>query len=287
MRTKKQMMDLILGYAARDERVRAVAMNGSRLNPRIAPDRFQDYDVVYLVRELDSFLKDPAWVDYFGPRIILQTPEDGRLFPPELGGWYSYLMLFTDENRIDLTLIPIADLERYCADDTLTKVLLDKDGLFPVLPAPSDEKHHIKKPTADQFAACCNEFWWVSTYVAKGLCREKILYAIHHLNACVREELLRMLSWQVGIQTGFSLSAGKCYQDLPNYLDASTNDLLLAASRQNGYAACWEALFNLCGLFCEASHFVAGQLGFPLPPEEGPVAQYLKRLCIAHPPSDF
>lgn len=86
MRTKKQMMDLILSFAQKDDRIRAVAMNGSRLDSNITPDRFQDYDVVYFVREMDSFLADSAWVDYFGPRIIMQTPEDGRLFPPSWAG---------------------------------------------------------------------------------------------------------------------------------------------------------------------------------------------------------
>ena len=104
MRTEQQMMELILGYAQKDDRVRAVAMNGSRVNPGLPADRFQDYDIVYLVREKDSFLQNPDWIDSFGPRIILQTPEDERFFQPSLGGWYSYLMLFADENRIDLTM---------------------------------------------------------------------------------------------------------------------------------------------------------------------------------------
>lgn len=287
MRTEKQIMDLILGFAEKDDRVRAVALNGSRVNKSIPPDRFQDYDVVYLVREMDSFLKDPAWIDYFGERIILQTPEDERFFTPTLGGWYTYLMLFADENRIDLMLIPISDAEQYAKADTLTKILLDKDALFPALPPPSDEAYRVKKPTAEQYAACCNEFWWTSTYVAKGLCREKIFYAIKHLNDCVREALLTMLSWQAGIETGFTISVGKGAQHLPAYLDEQTNALLLSASRQDGYAACWEALFTMCGLFCEASHFVAEQLAYPLPAEEAPVAQYLKRMCIAYPPTDF
>lgn len=284
MRTKKQMMDLILNFAQTDDRIRAVAMNGSRLDENITPDRFQDYDVVYFVREMESFLTDPAWVDYFGPRIIMQTPEDGRLFPPELGGWYTYLMLFEDENRIDLMLIPLSDTERYCKADTLTKILLDKDGLFPALPAPSDAMYHIKRPSAERYAGCCNEFWWVSTYVAKGLCRRKIHYAIWHLNQCLREELLRMLSWQVGIQTDFSLSVGKCYQNLPYYLEEETSALLLSASRQDGEAACWDALFAMCTLFSEASRFVAGQLGFAPPEEEEGVRQYLQRLFEAYPP---
>ena len=42
MRTEQQMMELILGYAQKDDRVRAVAMNGSRVNPGLPADRFQE-----------------------------------------------------------------------------------------------------------------------------------------------------------------------------------------------------------------------------------------------------
>ena len=42
-------------------------------------------------------------------------------------------------------------------------------------------------------------------YVIKGLCRKEILFAIDHFNQIVRHELLRMISWKVGIETGFKL----------------------------------------------------------------------------------
>ena len=45
MRSEKEMYDLILDIAKRDERIRAVYMNGSRANPNIKKDIFQDYDV--------------------------------------------------------------------------------------------------------------------------------------------------------------------------------------------------------------------------------------------------
>ena len=51
MRTEKEMFELILGVAKRDERVRAVYMNGSRANPNVKKDLFQDYDIVYAVME--------------------------------------------------------------------------------------------------------------------------------------------------------------------------------------------------------------------------------------------
>jgi aminoglycoside 6-adenylyltransferase len=55
------MLDLILDFAWQDERVRVVAMNGSRANPNAPRDAFQDYDIVFVVTEMDSFLASDAW----------------------------------------------------------------------------------------------------------------------------------------------------------------------------------------------------------------------------------
>lgn len=58
MRSEKEMYDLILDIAKRDERIRAVYMNGSRANPNIKKDIFQDYDIVYVVTETKTFIED-------------------------------------------------------------------------------------------------------------------------------------------------------------------------------------------------------------------------------------
>ena len=42
MRTEQEMMDLIMDVAKKDERIRAVYMNGSRTNPNATKDIFQD-----------------------------------------------------------------------------------------------------------------------------------------------------------------------------------------------------------------------------------------------------
>lgn len=54
MRTEKEMYDLILDIAQKDERIRAVYMNGSRTNTNVQIDIFQDYDIVYIVTETKS-----------------------------------------------------------------------------------------------------------------------------------------------------------------------------------------------------------------------------------------
>ena len=60
MRSEKEMMDLILSIAYEDDRIRAVILNGSRTNPNVKPDLFQDYDIVYLVTEVAPFLQQPG-----------------------------------------------------------------------------------------------------------------------------------------------------------------------------------------------------------------------------------
>ncbi len=51
MRSEQEMFDLILNTAREDKRIRAVYMNRSRTNPSAPRDIFQDYDIVYVVRE--------------------------------------------------------------------------------------------------------------------------------------------------------------------------------------------------------------------------------------------
>ncbi|WP_249671195.1 aminoglycoside 6-adenylyltransferase, partial [Bacillus thuringiensis] len=125
--TEQKIIDLVLKAAREDDRVRAVGMNGSRTNPNVPKDPIRDYDMVYVVTDMQSFLDEPGWVDAFGERIIMQTPEEMELFPNELGNRFSYLMLFTDGSRIDSILVPLEEKLEYCREDGLTVILPDKD----------------------------------------------------------------------------------------------------------------------------------------------------------------
>ena len=111
MRKEHEMMELILSFAENDERVRLVGMEGSRVNAQVPKDLFQDYDVTYVVSDMESFKRNDDWLFFFGRRIIMQKPEAMSLFPPTLGNWFSYLMLFEDGTRIDLKLIPLEELD--------------------------------------------------------------------------------------------------------------------------------------------------------------------------------
>lgn len=279
MRNEQEMMDMILNYAINDERVRAVGMNGSRTNPNVPKDRFQDYDIVFLVTDMQSFIADPHWMDCFGSRIIMQMPENMSMFPPELGGNFSYLMLFADGNRIDLTLCPIEKKDDWHSGDRLSVVLLDKDHALPELPAPTDQDYWVKCPSAAFYADCCNEFWWVSTYVAKGLWRQEMTYAMDHLNLYVRPMLIKMLEWKVGIDTAFSLSTGKNGKYLQRHLSAQSWQTLLSTYPEGNVGGVWRALFATLDLFRATAQEVAERLNYTYPlDDDRNVTAYLNRV---------
>lgn len=279
MRSEQEVLNMLVDFAKNDSRIRLATLEGSRTNKNIPRDSFQDFDISYFVTDMNSFKENDQWLNFFGERLIMQKPEDMELFPPQLGNWFSYLMLFEDGNRIDLTLIPINETDKYFIDsDGLVEVLLDKDEHIKGDVIPSDQKYWIKQPTAREFDDCCNEFWWVSTYVVKGLARKEILFAIDHLNEIVRPNLLRMMSWQIGLERGFTFSVGKNYKFINRYLPIEDWETLLTTYSESSYSNMWQSLFTCYELFRKYSSNVAKSLGYTYPYYDESITKYTQKI---------
>ncbi|MBS1552435.1 MAG: aminoglycoside 6-adenylyltransferase [Bacteroidetes bacterium] len=281
MRKENEIFELILNVAKSDERIRAVFLNGSRANPDIKPDIFQDFDIVYIVREFNSFLTDHRWTDVFGKKIIMQMPDEMSVGKENsVCDSFSYLMLFEDGNRIDLTLFPIADREDKYKRDSLTRVLMDKDNFFPVMPEPGDSDYHIKRPTEKEFSDCCNEFLWVSTYVAKALRRDEVIYAKELLENPVRKMFMKMTEWFIGAETNFKVNAGKSGRFMKSYIAPELYKKILRTYTDAGSANIWRSLFIMTDIFSELACRTAIKLHFKYDQSENKkVIEYLNRVC--------
>lgn len=108
MRVEQEMFDLIIRTANKDKRVRAAYINGSRTNPNVEKDEYQDYDIVFVVTETNSFLANKNWISIFGEVSI------------------------------------VCALEHYLSDSLCIK-LLDKDHMLPDIPESNDSLYYIKK----------------------------------------------------------------------------------------------------------------------------------------------
>ena len=251
MRTETEMLDLIL-QIAKTLQVKAVAMSGSRTNPKAPKDEFQDYDVVYVVDDLDNLTSDLSWLDLFGKRIIEQEVGFGhrRLF----------LMLFEDGNRIDLTLCPKDHIQEWVDSEAGFTVLEDPEHLFEPY-SPNIERYWTNPASQTDFEKACNEFWWVSAYVVKGICRNQLIYATDHLYGICQQELLKVLSWQVASEK-VAVDIGKNYKYLFNYLPADKENEFSSILDFSNSNKITQSLFATMKFFHQEAQSLANKMGF-------------------------
>lgn len=250
MRTETEMLDVII-QTAQTLQVEAVAMSGSRTDTKAPKDEFQDYDVVYVVDDLDNLTSNLTWLDQFGTRIIEQHNI--------LGNRRLYLMLFEDGNRIDLTLCPKEYIKEWVESEADFTVLEDPKGLFAPY-SPNPQRYWTSPASQIDFEKACNEFWWVSAYVVKGICRKQLLYATDHLYGICQQELLKVLAWQVASSRG-RVDIGKNYKYLFNYLPTEKEKEFLNLLDFSSLEKITQSLFATMKHFHQEAQYLANKMG--------------------------
>ena len=127
-------MNLILGVAQRDERIRAI-VTGSRANPMLPRICFR------IMMWFSSWKKPPPSSGRktgFAYLEICSCPEPDKNDRLDVNGdfdrSYTYLMLFADGNRLDLRLQTKEAMREEYGKDKLAVPLMDKDGFLPSVP---------------------------------------------------------------------------------------------------------------------------------------------------------
>ena len=245
------MLRLIL-QTAKFLQIDAVALSGSRTDTKAPKDEFQDYDVVYVVDDLDTLTRDLAWLHQFGTRNIEQHNI--------LGNRRLYLMLFEDGNRIDLTLCPKEYIKEWVESEADYTVLVDEKGLFESY-SPSPQRFWTSQASETDFKKACNEFWWVSAYVVKGICRNQLIYATDHLYGICQQELLKVLAWQVARNRGL-VDIGKNYKYLFNYLPSEKEKEFSALLDFSSLYKITQSLLATMEFFHQEAQYLAQKMGF-------------------------
>lgn len=251
MRTDTEIMTLIL-QIAESLQVEAIALSGSRADIHSLRDQFQDYDVVYIVENLEDLISDLSWLDQFGIRLIEQHNV--------LGHRRLYLMLFEDGNRIDLTLCPKEYIQEWVDSEANFEVIKDDNGLFKAY-QPISKRYWTAPPSEEEFATSCNEFWWVSAYVVKGIRRNQLIYATDHLHGICQQELLKVLAWQVTSDRG-AVDIGKIYKHLFHYLPAEKEKVFSALLDLSSIEKVGQSLFATMKLFDGEAQELAQKMEF-------------------------
>lgn len=156
MRDSSQIMDIVLTSAKEEPDIRAVFQTGSRVNPNVKRDIYQDYDIIYCVKDPEIFINREDFLEKFGERIFTYFlgPEK-----EEVGGAsFVWTLLLIDGVRIDLSFYPISKISSLIIENTLINLLMDKDNIIKELPISSDISYRIDRPTKNIFENKCRNF---------------------------------------------------------------------------------------------------------------------------------
>lgn len=273
MRSEKEMMDLIINTAGQDDRILAVYMKGSRANPCVPKDIYQDFDIVYVVKETESFIEDTSWQNAFGTIMLKQEQDcdfgygDRYGLRDNFGQMYSWLLLFDDGNRIDIGVETVDYMKKGAARSRLVVPLLDKAGCLVRFDPPTDEEFHVRPASPEKYRGCCSEFFWTLCDTVKGIARDELSFAMTTYHTLAHPMLEKMLEWYIGYETGFNVSCGKLNKYFRKYLPEDMYEQYVRTYPDGNYSHFRQAVCTACGLFHKTAGYVGQRGGFEYPQE--------------------
>ena len=274
MRASSFVQSQILQFVKQEEAIRLIIQTGHRLNGKAPIDLLRDYHYRLFVKDecIDKYLNDLEWMDAFGDIVISKKTILSE---------QSYLIQtqFKDGVRLDLEFIIISHLWAAIYEETLSRVILDKDGLLHSLDEPNDSGYYIQRPTDYEFNHLLNNIWWHQIEVAKALYRDEVPLVVAMYEGVLLDEIATLLSWQVGIKYEWKVDLGRKKRWLKRYLPDHLYTDYIALYRTESYNSIWDHLFFIGPFVQKIGSDIASSLGFTFDKSQGEkITQFLHRM---------
>jgi aminoglycoside 6-adenylyltransferase len=264
------IINLVVDWAEERPDVRAVILNSSRANPQAPVDRFSDYDIILVIRDVHPYFESRGWLEAFGRVLVLYRDPIQLVYGCEQT---AFITQFEQGHKIDFILWPVEMIHQIAAQDNLPDVLdvgyavlLDKDGQARTLKPPTFHAHLPQKPTFDEYFTEIELFFHEATYTAKHLWRDELMPAKLNLDQAMKADNLRqMLEWRIELDHGWSLKPGAYGRFLKQRLPADIWGELEATYVGSDMEENWQAMFRTIGLFRRVALQVGEALGYDYP----------------------
>ena len=160
------------------------------------------------------------------------------------------------------------------------RVLLDKEQRTAGWKPPSYQAHIPARPTQAEYQALVEEFWWGTTYVAKSLWREDLVFAKWVLDQDLKlETMRRMLEWRIEIDHHWSVKPGIHGRGLKQLLPPNIWPQFASTYVSLDVEETWAALDRVIALFRQIAPDVGNALGYTYPQQvDDQVSAYLEAI---------
>jgi aminoglycoside 6-adenylyltransferase len=193
MNSYNEIMDKLVLFAEESELIQAMLLFGSRARVRNVADEYSDYDIIFLVNDIDYFLNTDEWLNQI-EKCYISFQE------PTAAGGQERRVFFRDAMDMDFLFYNAKEAERLAADNTLQSffsrgytILVDK------IDFKSEIEHN--KPFEEttiifsekEFINLANNFWFHSIWSLKKILRGEIWSAKCCVDGYMKDLLRQML----------------------------------------------------------------------------------------------
>jgi aminoglycoside 6-adenylyltransferase len=102
--SESEVLQSLITWSKQQESVRAVLLTSSRTTPNAPLDRFSDYDIVLVVRDIRPFFHDRSWLKDFGKVLVVYRDPVQPFYGLESFG---YVVQYEDTTKIDFAFWPV------------------------------------------------------------------------------------------------------------------------------------------------------------------------------------
>jgi len=279
---EKEVVEKLVSWGTAHPLVRAMILTSSRTRPDGPVDPHSDYDLILVVSDVRPFAFEDAWISEYG-RPMVRWGDQG-----EEHGLATYFrgVIYQNYVKIDYSIWPVEVLERITAEAPLPeqdmgyRVLLDKDQRTTGWKQPTYQAYIPARPTEAEYQALVEEFWWGTTYVAKSLWRDELIFAKWVLDADLKlETMRRMLEWRIEIDHHWKVAPGIHGRVIERLLPPDIWKEFASTYVSLDVEETWAALARVIALFRQVALDVGNMLGYTYPQRvDDQVSTYLKAI---------
>ena len=280
---EKDVIDKLVAWGTAHPLIRAMILTSSRTRPDGPVDLLSDYDLILAVSEVRrSPLRCRGSPTMASQWCVGATKARCTVWPRIFGAWSIRIMSrsITASGRWNCWR---ASKPRAILPDQLDvgyRVLLDKDRRTAGWKQPSYQAHIPARPTEADYLALVEEFWWSTTYVAKSLWRDDLVFARWVLDQDLKlETVRRMLEWRIEIDHNWSVKPGVYGRGLKQLLPPDLWSELTSTYASLDVEETWAALDRVIVLFRRVALHVGNVLGYTYPQQvDDQVSSYLEAI---------
>jgi aminoglycoside 6-adenylyltransferase len=193
MNSYKDILDKLVLFADESELIQAMILFGSRARVRNVADEYSDYDIIFLVNDIDYFLNTDEWLKQI-EKCYISFQE------PTAAGGQECRVFFRDAMDMDFLFYNAKDSKRLAADNALKSffsrgytILVDKIDFKSEIEhnKPFDESKVIF--SEKEFINLANTFWFHTIWSMKKILRGEIWSAKCCVDGYMKDLLRQML----------------------------------------------------------------------------------------------